>query len=117
MLINILKSKIHRVTITDANLTYIGSVTIDEDLMEAAHIVENEQVHILNIHNGERFVTYVLKGTRGSGDVIVNGAAARKVQIGDIVIIVSYAMMDLEEAKHFNPTVIFPDKNNKIPNH
>lgn len=116
MLINLLKSKIHRVTITDANLTYIGSVTIDEDLMDAAHIIENEQVHILNINNGERFVTYVLKGTRGSGDVIVNGAAARKVQVGDIIIIVSYTMMDLEEAKHFTPTVIFPDKNNKITN-
>ena len=114
MQIHILKSKIHRVTVTDANLSYIGSVTIDEDLMDAAHIIENEQVQVLNTNNGERFETYVLKGKRGSGDLVVNGAAARKVQVGDIVIIVSYAIMELEEAKHFSPVVIFPDKNNKL---
>jgi aspartate 1-decarboxylase len=116
MLIHVLKSKIHRVAVTDANLNYMGSVVIDEDLMDAAHIIENEQVHILNTNNGERFETYVIKGRRGSGDLVVNGAAARKVQVGDIVLIVAYAIMDQEEAKTFTPTIIFPDKNNKITN-
>ncbi|MCU0371148.1 MAG: aspartate 1-decarboxylase [Bacteroidales bacterium] len=114
MQIHVLKSKIHRATITDANLNYIGSVAIDEDLMEAANIIENEMVHIYDVNNGERFETYVIKGQRGSGDVVMNGAAARKVQPGDIVLIVSYALMDFEEAKTFRPTIIFPDKRNKL---
>jgi aspartate 1-decarboxylase len=114
MQIHVLKSKIHRATITDANLNYIGSVTIDEALMEAANIIENEMVHIYNINNGERFETYVIKGRRGSGDIIMNGAAARKVQTGDVILIVSYALMDFEEAKTFTPTIIFPDKHNKL---
>ena len=109
MTIEVLKSKIHRVTVTDANLNYIGSVTIDEDLMDAANLIEFEKVHILNNNNGERFDTYVIKGERGSGVICLNGAAARKVQPGDIVLIVSYAQMDFEEAKSFKPTIIFPD--------
>ncbi len=114
MHIEVLKSKIHRATITDANLNYIGSITIDEDLMDAANLIENERVHIYNINNGERFETYVIKGSRGSRTIAVNGAAARKVAIGDMVIIVSYAMMDFEEAKKHKPHIIFPDKNNKL---
>jgi aspartate 1-decarboxylase len=115
MLIEVIKSKIHRVTITGANLNYIGSITIDEDLMDAAHIIENEKVQILNINNGERLDTYVIKGKRGSGEICLNGAAARKVITGDIVIIVSYAAMDSEEAKSFKPAIIFPDtKTNKL---
>ncbi len=115
MLIEVIKSKIHRVTITGANLNYIGSITIDEDLMDAAHIIENEKVQILNINNGERLDTYVIKGERGSGEICLNGAAARKVITGDIVIIVSYAAMDSEEAKSFKPAIIFPDtKTNKL---
>jgi aspartate 1-decarboxylase len=114
MQIEILKSKIHRATITDANLHYVGSITIDEDLMEASNIIANEKVHIYDIDNGERFETYVIKGKRGSGEIAINGAAARKVAIGDLIIIVSYAMMDFEEAKNFNPEVLFPDKNNKL---
>lgn len=104
-----MKSKIHRVTVTDANLNYVGSITIDEDLMDAANLIENEKVAIVDNNNGERFETYVIKGKRGSGTVCLNGAAARRVQPGDVVIIMSYAMMDFEEAKHFKPTVIFPD--------
>ena len=111
MMIEILKSKIHRVSVTDANLNYIGSITIDEDLMDAANIIENERVHIYNINNGERFETYVIKGERGSGTLCLNGAAARLVQKGDLVIIVSYATMDFEEAKSWKPTVIFPQEN------
>lgn len=109
MLVEVVKSKIHRVTVTQADLNYIGSITIDEDLMDAANIIANEKVYIVNNNNGERFSTYVIKGERGSGMVCLNGAAARKVQPGDIVIIMSYAMMDFEEAKTFMPTVIFPD--------
>ncbi|MCP9611244.1 aspartate 1-decarboxylase [Coprobacter tertius] len=115
MLIEVVKSKIHRVTVTQADLNYIGSITIDEDLMDAANIIANEKVDIVNNNNGERFSTYVIKGERGSGVVCLNGAAARKVQPGDIVIIMSYAMMDFEEARNFKPSVIFPDtKTNKL---
>jgi aspartate 1-decarboxylase len=109
MLIEVLKSKIHRVTVTGSNLNYIGSITLDENLIEAANLTENEKVHVLNINNGERFETYVIKGERGSGDICLNGAAARKVLPGDIIIIMSYAFLDFEEAKSFKPTVIYPD--------
>ena len=109
MIIEILKSKIHRVTVTESNLNYIGSITIDEDLMDAANMIEFEKVQILDNNNGERFETYIIKGERGSGVICLNGAAARRVQKGDIILIVSYAQMDFEEAKHFKPTVIFPD--------
>ncbi len=115
MFIEVLKSKIHMVTVTAANLHYIGSITIDEDLMEAANLIENEKVHVLNLNNGERLETYVIKGRRGSGDICLNGAAARKVIQGDTVIIMSYAVVEAEEAKKFKPTVIFPDtKTNKL---
>mgnify|MGYP003440846346 FL=1 len=113
MQIEVVKSKIHRVAVTEADLNYIGSITIDEDLMEAANIIENERVYIYNINNGERFDTYVIKGERGSGKICLNGAAARLVQKGDLVIIVSYATMDFEEAKNWKPTVI-KKKNNKV---
>ena len=113
MQIEVVKSKIHRVAVTQADLNYIGSITIDEDLMDAANIIENERVHIYNINNGERCETYVIKGERGSGTLCLNGAAARLVQKGDLVIIVSYATMDFEEAKNWKPTVIFP-QNNKV---
>lgn len=113
MTIEVLKSKIHRVTVTEANLNYIGSIAIDEDLMDAANLIEFEKVHVLNINNGERFITYVIKGERGSGVICINGAAARKAQPGDLVLIVSYAQMDFEEAKHFKPTIIFPESNFK----
>lgn len=109
MLIEVVKSKIHRVTVTEANLDYIGSITIDEDLMDAANLIANEKVQIVDNNNGERFETYVIKGERGSGMICLNGAAARKVQRGDIVIIMSYALMDFEEAKTFKPAVVFPD--------
>ena len=109
MLVHIVKSKIHRVTVTEANLNYIGSITIDEDLMDAANVIANEKVSIVNNNNGERFETYVIPGKRGSGVICLNGAAARLVQPGDIVIIMAYAMMELEEAKTFKPAVIFPD--------
>lgn len=115
MQIEVVKSKIHRAVVTQADLNYIGSITIDEDLMDAANIIENERVHIYNINNGERFETYVIKGERGSGTLCLNGAAARLVQKGDLVIIVSYASMDFEEAKKHTPTLVFPDTNtNKI---
>jgi len=115
MLIEVVKSKIHKVSITGANLHYVGSITIDEDLMDAANLIENEKVHVLNLNNGERLETYVIKGERGSGDIFLNGAAARKVIIGDIIIIMSFALMDFEEAKSFSPTIIFPDtKTNKL---
>ena len=107
--IEVLKSKINRVTVTQADLNYVGSITIDEDLLEAANMIEGEKVQILDINNGERFETYIIKGERGSGSICLNGPAARKVQVGDIVIIVSYARMDFEEAKTFKPWVIFPD--------
>ena len=111
MLIEIIKSKIHRVKITQADLNYIGSVTIDEDLMLASNIIEGEKVQIVNINNGERLETYAIKGAKGSGEVCMNGPAARKVQPGDIVIIISYATMPLEDAKTFKPTLIFPNEN------
>jgi len=114
MNIEVLKSKIHRVTITQAELNYIGSVTIDEDLMDAANLIEGEQVHIVNVNNGERLVTYVIKGPRNSGTICLNGPAARKGVTGDIVIIISYASMDFEEAKKFKPTVIFPKDNRLV---
>ncbi len=115
MLIEVVKSKIHKASITGANLNYIGSITIDEDLMEAANLIENEKVHVLNLNNGERLVTYVIKGERGSGEVCLNGAAARKVIIGDVIIIMSFALLDFQEAKSFKPTIIFPDTNtNKL---
>ena len=109
MFIEVVKSKIHRVSITGADLNYIGSITIDEDLIDAANLIENEKVQVLNLNNGERFETYVIKGIRGSGDICLNGAAARKVIIGDIIIILSFALLDSEEAKSFKPTIIFPD--------
>ncbi|MCB0820393.1 MAG: aspartate 1-decarboxylase [Bacteroidetes bacterium] len=109
MYIQVVKSKIHRVTVTQADLNYIGSVTIDQDLMDAANLIENEKVQVLNINNGERLETYVIKGERGSGVICMNGPAARKVALGDILIIISYAMMDFEEAKTFKPAVIFPE--------
>ena len=109
MMIEVLKSKIHRVRVTQANLNYVGSITIDEDLMDAANMIEGEKVQILDINNGERFETYIIKGERGSGCICLNGAAARKVAVDDLVIIVSYALLDFEEAKTFMPWVIFPD--------
>ena len=109
MQIEVLKSKLHRVTVTEANLHYIGSVTIDEDLMDAANLIENEKVTIVNINNGERLETYVIKGERGSGKIGINGPAAHRCHEGDIVIIISYALMPFEEAKTFKPTVVFPD--------
>ena len=109
MFIEVVKSKLHKVTVTEANLQYVGSITIDEDLMDAANIIENEKVQVVNINNGERLDTYVIKGERGSGTICLNGPAARKVQVGDIVIVISYAQMDFEEAKTFEPTFIFPD--------
>jgi len=110
MQIEVLKSKIHRVKITGADLNYIGSITVDEDLMEAANIIEGEKVAIVNINNGERLETYVITGKRGSGEITMNGPAARKVQPGDIIIIISYAIMEFEEAKTFKPSVIFPNE-------
>jgi aspartate 1-decarboxylase len=110
MEITVLKSKIHRVRVTEANLDYIGSVTIDENLIDAANLIENEQVHIFNYRNGERFITYVIKGARGSGVICLNGPAALKVSLDDEIIIVSYAQMDFEAAKKFQPSVVFPEK-------
>lgn len=114
MQIEVLKSKIHRATLTEANLHYIGSIAIDENLMDAANLIENEKVSIYNITNGERLDTYVIKGQRGSGVISLNGAAARKAHVGDLVIIASYAMMPFEEAKQFKPSIIFPDTNNQL---
>ena len=114
MNIELLKSKIHRVTVTEANLNYIGSITIDEDLMDAANIIENEKVQVVNVNNGERLETYVIKGKRGSGICCLNGPAARKAAVGDIVVIISYASMDFEEAKLFKPTLVFPKEGNKL---
>jgi aspartate 1-decarboxylase len=115
MMIEILKSKIHRVRVTEANLQYVGSITIDEDLMDAANIIENEKVQIVNINNGERLETYVIKGERGSGQIGLNGPAARKVAIDDVIIIISYALIDSQEARQFEPRLIFPDTaTNKI---
>ena len=109
MQVEVLKSKIHRVTITQANLSYVGSITIDEDLLDAAHLIAGEKVQIVNVNNGERLETYIIKGERGSGAVCLNGPAARKCVVGDVVIIISYARMDFEEAKSFTPWVVFPD--------
>lgn len=115
MWIHIFKSKIHRATVTEANLNYMGSITIDEALMEAANLLEGEKVQIVNNNNGERFETYVIRGERNSGVICLNGAAARKAQVGDIVIIIAYALMTPEEAKDFKPSVVFPDEHNRIP--
>jgi aspartate 1-decarboxylase len=114
MNIQVLKSKIHRATVTEADLNYIGSIAIDEDLMDGANLIENEKVSIYNITNGERLSTYVIKADRGSGTISLNGAAARKVAVNDLVIIVSYASMDFEEAKSFKPAILFPDENNRL---
>ncbi|NSW95197.1 MAG: aspartate 1-decarboxylase [Bacteroidales bacterium] len=115
MFIEVVKSKIHMVSVTASNLYYVGSITIDEDLMDAANIIENEKVQVLDLNNGERFDTYVIKGKRGSGEICLNGAAARKVAVGDVILIVSYAMMEFQEAKSFKPKIIFPDtRTNKL---
>lgn len=114
MQIQVLKSKIHRVKVTQAELHYVGSITIDPDLMEAVNLIENEKVEVLNINNGERLETYVIKGDRGTGQICLNGPAARKAQIGDLIIVISYATMDFEEAKKFKPAIIFPDSENKL---
>ena len=113
MLIEVLKSKLHCVTVTEANLNYMGSITIDEDLLDAAEMIPGQKVQIVDNNNGERFETYIIKGERGSGCVCLNGAAARKVQVGDVCIIIGYALMDFEEAKTFQPKVVFPE-NNKV---
>lgn len=114
MIIQLLKSKIHRVRVTQAELNYVGSITIDEDLMDAANIIENEKVQIVNNNNGERLETYVIKGQRGSGTICLNGAAARKVQVGDILIIISYGSLPIAEAKQYQPILVFPDDNNRL---
>lgn len=113
MFIEVLKSKIHRVKITQAELHYVGSIAIDEDLMDAANIIENEKVQIVNLNNGERLETYVIKGKRGSGQICLNGPAARKAQVGDIIIIISYCSMEFSEARNHKPTLIFPDEYNR----
>jgi aspartate 1-decarboxylase len=114
MFIEVLKSKIHRVTVTQAELHYVGSITIDEDIMDAANMIENEKVTILDINNGERFETYIIKGARKSGVICLNGPAARKVQVGDTIIVVSYASMDFEEAKKWKPYLVFPNEKNQL---
>lgn len=114
MIIEVLKSKIHRVKVTQAELNYVGSITIDADLIEAANIIPNEKVQIVNNNNGARFETYVIKGERGSGTVCLNGAAARLAQVGDIIIIMSYAWMEMEKAETYEPLLVFPDVNNKL---
>jgi aspartate 1-decarboxylase len=114
MMIQILKSKLHRIKVTQAELHYVGSITLDEDLMEAANLIENELVQVLNINNGERFETYVIKGGRGSGTVCLNGPAARLSQVGDYIIVISYAVMDFDEAKKFKPVIVFPDEQNRL---
>jgi aspartate 1-decarboxylase len=114
MQIQVLKSKIHRVKVTQAELHYVGSITIDPDLMKAANLIENEKVEVLNINNGERLETYVISGNRGTGQICLNGPAARKAQIGDLIIIISYATIDFEEAKKFRPVIIFPDDENRL---
>jgi aspartate 1-decarboxylase len=114
MYINVLKSKIHRVRVTQADLNYIGSITIDEDLMDAANLIEGERVQIVNINNGERFETYVIKGERQTGMICLNGPAARKVAINDIIIIIGYAMLDFEEAKTFKPSLVFPNEQTNL---
>lgn len=114
MIIEVLKSKIHRATITQANLNYIGSISIDEDLMDAANLIEFEKVQVVNINNGERLETYVIRGQRGTGVISLNGAAARKAAVGDLVIIASYGQLDFEEAKKYKPTIVFPTPENKL---
>ena len=114
MMIEVLKSKLHCATVTEANLNYMGSITIDEDLMDAANLIAGEKVQIVNNNNGERYETYIIKGQRVSGCVCLNGAAARKVQVGDVVIIIAYALMDFEEAKNYSPIVVFPKEGNKL---
>lgn len=114
MKVEVLKSKIHRARVTHANIDYIGSITIDEDLMDAANLIENEKVSIYNITNGNRLDTYIIKGMRGTGNIGLNGAAARLVAVGDLIIIAAYASMDFEEAKSFKPHIIFPDENNHL---
>jgi len=114
MLIEVLKSKVHRAVITEANLNYVGSLTLDEDLMDAANMIENEKIQVVNVNNGERLETYLIKGQRGSGVVCLNGPAARKAAVGDIIVIMSYAQMDFEIAKTFKPHVIFPKAGNKL---
>ena len=114
MQIEILKSKIHRAVITEANLNYVGSLTLDEDLMDAANLIENEKITVVNANNGERLETYIIKGKRGSGTVCLNGPAARKGALGDVVIVISYASMDFEEAKKFKPSVVFPKEGNRL---
>ena len=114
MEIEVLKSKIHRAIITEANLNYVGSITLDEDLMNAANIIENEKVQVVNVNNGERLETYVIRGKRGSGICCLNGPAARKGMVGDVVVVISYANMDFEEAKKFKPWIVFPKEGNKI---
>lgn len=114
MQIEILKSKIHRAVITEANLNYVGSLTLDENLMEAANLIENEKIQVVNVNNGERLETYIIKGKRGSGIVCLNGPAARKGMTGDIVVIISYALMEFEEAKQFKPWIVFPKEGNKL---
>jgi aspartate 1-decarboxylase len=116
MNIEVVKSKIHRVRVTEADLNYVGSITIDENLMDAANLIENEKVQIVNINNGERLETYVITGERGSGQICMNGPAARRVAVGDIIIIISYASMDFEEAKSFKPVLIFPDTDSNMLN-
>ena len=111
MLIEIIKSKIHRVKVTDADLSYVGSISIDRDLIDAANFVVGEKVHVVNLNNGERLETYIIEGKRGRGEITLNGPAARKAQKGDIIIVIGYAQMEFEEAKKFKPTVIFPDEN------
>jgi aspartate 1-decarboxylase len=112
MQIEVLKSKIHRAVITEANLNYVGSLTVDEDLMDAANMIEYEKIHVVNVNNGERIETYLIKGARGSGVICLNGAAARKGEVGDVVIIISYAIMDFEKAKTHKPTVVIPQPGN-----
>lgn len=114
MQIEILKSKVHRAVITEANLNYVGSLTLDEDLMDAANLIENEKVQVVNVNNGTRLETYLIKGKRGSGTVCLNGPAARKGTVGDVVVIISYATFDFEEAKTFKPSIIFPKEGNKL---
>lgn len=114
MMIEVLKSKLHCVTVTEANLNYMGSITIDEDLMDAAGMIAGEKVQVVNNNNGERFETYIITGERGTGCICLNGAAARKVQVGDVCIIISYALMDFEEAKSFKPSLVFPKEGNKL---
>ena len=114
MRIEVLKSKIHRAVITEANLNYVGSITIDEDLIDAANIIENEKVQVVNVNNGERLETYVIRGKRGSGICCLNGPAARKGMVGDIVVIISYASLDFDEAKKFKPWIVFPKEGNKL---